>query len=81
MHSDIDYFILYNVEQTQETASNKIISKPKEIAVTVQNEIVQTRELSDKKDNQDTLIKEDFLPPQIVRIMNMKYYGILNLMD
>jgi len=49
MHSDIHSFILYNVEQTQETTSNNIISEPKEIAVTTQNETVQTLEISYKK--------------------------------
>lgn len=79
MHSDVDSFILYNVEETQQTTSNNIISKPKEIIVIAENQTVQIPEFSDKK-----MIKTPqtmkILFPQIVRIMNMKYYVTLNLM-
>jgi len=54
---------LYNAEQTQQTTSNSIISKPKEIAVTTKQEIVQTQEISNKQDDQNTSNKEKFLPP------------------
>jgi len=63
MHSDIDSCTLYNVELNQEDSSNNITSKQKEIAVVAENQIVQIQEILDKKDDQDTLVKEDFVPP------------------
>lgn len=45
------------------------------------NETIQTQELSNKQDNQNTSNNENFVPPQTVKIMNMRYYGTLNLMD
>ena len=61
LHSDIDSFILYNVEQTQETSSNSVISEPKEIAITAKKETIQTQEISNKQDNQNATNKENFL--------------------
>ena len=59
------------------------ISEPKEIVVTVQNEIVQTQEISDKKDDQDTLIKEDFVPPDSKNyeheiLWHLEFDGLVN---
>lgn len=59
VHSDIDSFIFYNAETNQEDTSNNITAKPKEIAILKENQNVQIHEISDKKDDLDTLIKKD----------------------
>jgi len=63
MHSHIDSFILYNDESNQENTLNNITSETKEITVAVENQTVQIQELSEEKNDQDTLVKEDFVPP------------------
>jgi len=63
MHSDIDSFILYNVESNQENTSENIMAEPKEITIAEDNQSIQIQEISDNKNDLDTLVKEDFLSP------------------
>lgn len=42
IHTNIDSFILYNADQTQETLLDSIDIEPKEIVVSIQNETNQT---------------------------------------
>ena len=63
VHSDIDSFILYNADQTQETLLDSIDTEPKEIEVSIQNETNQTLELSNKQGGQISLNEEKFVAP------------------
>lgn len=63
MHSDIDSFIPYNAESNQGNTSDNIMEGPKEIMVTEENQSVQIHEISANKDDLDTSVKEDFIPP------------------
>ena len=63
MHSDIDSFIIYNVESNEESTSDNTILEPKEIIVTEENQSVQIHEILDNKDDLDALVKKDFIPP------------------
>ena len=51
MHSDIDSFILYNVESNQENNLDNIMAETKEIIVTKEIPNVQIHEISDNKDD------------------------------
>lgn len=83
LHSDIDYFILYNVEQTQQTTSNNLISETKEIAATAKKETILTQEISNKQDNQNAPNNENFLPPDSENseheiLWHLEFDGLVN---
>lgn len=63
MNYDIDSFILYNAKSNQENTSDNIISELKEITVAEYNQSIQIQEISDNKDDRDTLVKEYFVAP------------------
>lgn len=52
VHSYTDSFILYNIDQTQETLLDSVDTEPKEIVVSKQEETIQTLELSTKQGSQ-----------------------------
>ena len=63
IHSEIDSFILYNADQTQETILDSIDTQWKEIALSIQNESKQSWELSNKQGSQIDINKQKFVAP------------------
>jgi len=83
MHSNIDSFILYNAKSNQENTSDIGIAEPKEITVTEENKSSQIHEISDNKDDLDTLVKNEFIPPDSENyeheiLWDLEFYGSVN---
>jgi len=51
MHSDVDSFIMFNIDQTPNETPNSVVVEPKEIAVSTANESKETSELCNKEIN------------------------------
>jgi len=80
VHLDIDSFILYNIDETQETLLDSVDVEPKEIVVSNQEESVQTLELSTKQDTQDEekLVETDDANYEHEILWHLEFDGSVN---
>ena len=83
IHPDIDSFIPYNVDQTQETLLDSIDTEPKEIEVSTHNEINQTTELFNEQEGKNAVNDEKFVPPDSENydheiLWNLEFDGSVN---